>query len=91
MAATLGSLAAWLSPFFLGAMLAVPIAVLSASPWLGALLARIGLWRIPEEIDPPPIVRALDLPAVAAARPARAQPPAQRPSGVGAPATETLE
>lgn len=91
MAATLGSLAAWLSPFFLGAMLAVPIAVLSASPWLGALLARIGLWRIPEEIDPPPIVRALDLPAVAAARPAPAPLPSQLPSGVGAPATETLE
>jgi membrane glycosyltransferase len=87
MVLTLGSLAAWLSPFFLGAMLAAPIAVLSASPWLGAQLARIGLWRIPEEVEPPPIVRALDLPAVDAAR--RSRPLAPQPMG-GA-ATETAE
>jgi membrane glycosyltransferase len=42
----------------------VPIALLTAWPRFGAWLARIGLWRIPEEVDPPPLIRALGLPAV---------------------------
>ena len=60
--------ASWLSPFFVGALVAVPLAVITASPVLGHGLTRLGLWRIPEETDPHPTVRALDLPAVATAR-----------------------
>ncbi|EGV17296.1 glucans biosynthesis glucosyltransferase MdoH [Thiocapsa marina] len=50
------------SPFILGALLAVPIAVLTAWPVLGAWLARVGLWRIPEEVDPPELIKSLGLP-----------------------------
>jgi len=53
------------SPFFVGALLAVPIAVATSLPALGLLLARIGLWRIPDEVDPHPLVQALHLPAIA--------------------------
>lgn len=59
-----GALAFWLSPFFLGALLAVPLAMISASPPLGRALTRIGLWRIPEETAPPAILGKLDLPAL---------------------------
>jgi membrane glycosyltransferase len=62
--ASLGSLGLWLSPFFLGALLAVPLAVISAEPWLGQALTHLGLWRIPEETDPPPLIRNLGLPAL---------------------------
>ncbi len=51
--------AVFLSPFVLGALLAVPIALLTAWPPLGVWLAWIGLWRIPEEVDPPPIIAGL--------------------------------
>ncbi|UHD15984.1 glucans biosynthesis glucosyltransferase MdoH [Thiocapsa bogorovii] len=53
-----------LSPFIVGALLAVPIAVLTAWPAFGAWLARIGLWRIPEEVDPPALIKSLGLPRV---------------------------
>ncbi|WP_296810040.1 glucans biosynthesis glucosyltransferase MdoH [Thiocapsa sp.] len=56
------------SPFIVGALLAVPIAVLTAWPDFGAWLARIGLWRIPEEVDPPDLIRSLGLPASARQR-----------------------
>lgn len=46
-----------ISPFFLGALLAVPIAISSASPLLGRLVTRVGLWRTPDEIEPAPAVR----------------------------------
>jgi membrane glycosyltransferase len=83
----LGGLAAWLSPFFIGAVLAVPIAVASASPALGRWAVRLGVWRIPEERDPPAIVAALDLPAVIATRgTGRAASPR-----VGGAATESAE
>ena len=48
--------------------LAVPLAVFTALPWLGAALARIGLGRLPEETAPPGALAALSLPALAAAR-----------------------
>jgi len=53
------------SPFFVGALLAAPIAVVTSLPALGLLLARVGLWRIPDEVDPHPLVHALHLPAIA--------------------------
>ena len=65
------------SPFFVGALLAAPLAVLSAWPALGAALVRIGLWRTPDEVAPAPTVAALHLPGVAAtAGPRRALPAA---------------
>jgi membrane glycosyltransferase len=54
-----------------GPALAVPLAVVTAKPRLGALLTRIGIGRLPEETAPPVALTALALPAVAAAtRPA---------------------
>jgi membrane glycosyltransferase len=62
------------SPFFAIALLAGPVAVVTSVPVLGRALARAGLWRIPEETAPPPVVSALHLPAVPARqRPARAR------------------
>jgi len=55
------------SPFFVGALLAVPLAMISAWPALGAALVRIGLWRTPDEVAPAPIVAALQLPGLIAA------------------------
>jgi membrane glycosyltransferase len=73
----------WLSPFFVGALIAVPLAVVTASPALGLSLARLGLWRIPEETDPTPLIRALDLPALDL--PALAAARGATDSGQGAP------
>ena len=42
-----------------GLALAVPLAVVTAAPGLGQLLARIGIGQLPEEIDPPHILLAL--------------------------------
>lgn len=51
-----------------GPLLAVPLAVFTAVPWLGMSLARIGLGRLPEETAPPVALAALSLPAINAAR-----------------------
>lgn len=50
----------WLAPLLAGHVLAIPFAVVTADPRLGALLARHGLCAVPEERDPPPVVRALE-------------------------------
>ncbi|MBL8573056.1 MAG: glucans biosynthesis glucosyltransferase MdoH [Hyphomicrobiaceae bacterium] len=47
-----------------GCLLAVPFAIVTATPVLGRLMARHRLAAIPEEIDTPPEVAALDLPAL---------------------------
>src|SRR6202165_1498371 len=47
-----------------GLALAIPFAVLTASPALGRTLGRSKLVRLPEEIDPPSALRALALPAL---------------------------
>jgi membrane glycosyltransferase len=57
--ATQSSAAILVSPFLLGALLAIPIAMLSASPALGRALVRLGAWRIPEEVDPPHFLQGL--------------------------------
>lgn len=49
----------WGAPLLLGFLVAVPFAVLTAAPALGAFLGRIGLCAIPEEQDTPPEIRAL--------------------------------
>lgn len=56
--------AVFLSPFILGALLAVPMAVLTAWPAPGRWLAEIGAWRIPEEVDRPPSIEGLGLDAL---------------------------
>ena len=49
----------WSLPLTLGYILAVPFAMASASPALGAALARSQLCALPEEINEPEILRAL--------------------------------
>jgi len=50
-----------------GPLLAVPLAVITASPAVGRALLRIGIGRLPEETAPPPVLAALALPAIALA------------------------
>jgi membrane glycosyltransferase len=47
-----------------GLLLAIPFAVATASPLLGAALARLGVGRIPEEVDVPAALQPLRLPAI---------------------------
>jgi membrane glycosyltransferase len=49
-----------------GLLLAVPFAVATASPLLGTVLARIGIGRIPEEVEVPAALESLRLPAIEA-------------------------
>jgi membrane glycosyltransferase len=49
-------------PFFAPLLLAIPFAVLSARPDVGAALRRVKLATIPEEVAPPPELVRLDLP-----------------------------
>jgi len=62
-------------PVFVGPLLAIPFGVSSSSPMIGRVAARLGMWQIPEEDQPPVIVRALDLPALAV----RDETPASEP------------
>jgi membrane glycosyltransferase len=59
-------------PFLLGAILAVPVAVLTSGSRVGTGLAAVGLWRIPDETVPAAELAALHLPALAHRRPALA-------------------
>ena len=52
----------WVLPVVLGLLLAVPFAVLTASPALGAWMAAQRLCAIPEEFDTPPILVDLGKP-----------------------------
>lgn len=53
--AVLGPLAAIAAaPAYAGALFAVPLAMLTASPGFGRWMKRVGLCAIPEEIGPPP-------------------------------------
>ena len=52
-----------------GLALSVPFAVATASPLIGRLLARIGVGRIPEEVEPPAALLPLHLPAIEASAP----------------------
>jgi membrane glycosyltransferase len=49
----------WAAPLLIGFVFSAPFAVLTASPRFGALLARIGLCAVPEELDMPPELRKL--------------------------------
>ena len=50
------ALLAWMSPVVVGQALAIPLAVMTSSRALGKGLARAGILRIPEEVDPPPVL-----------------------------------
>ena len=50
----------WSLPLTAGYVLAVPFASMTASPTCGAILRRLGLCAIPEDVDPPEEVRALN-------------------------------
>jgi membrane glycosyltransferase len=52
-----------------GPALAVPFAVMTAWPWLGAFAARIGIGRLPEETARPAALLVLALPAIEQAAP----------------------
>jgi membrane glycosyltransferase len=49
----------WLSPIVAGLVLAIPFAQVSSRPGLGRELRRSGIFLIPEEVDPPPVLRRL--------------------------------
>jgi membrane glycosyltransferase len=55
-----------------GLLLAIPFAVATASPLVGAVSARLGIARIPEETETPPALRSLRLPALEAGARAKA-------------------
>jgi membrane glycosyltransferase len=56
------SLAAWMAPVILGLFLSIPIVALTSTRAAGLFLRRIGIFSIPEEHTPPPVlVRAAKL------------------------------
>jgi membrane glycosyltransferase len=64
---------AWAAPVLLGLCLAIPYAVVTASPAVGAWAKRAGLCAVPEEIAPAQALLRL-APAGAAAGGVRAGP-----------------
>ena len=54
------SLFYWLIPVYAGLILAIPITVWTSSDEWGERLARAGLLRVVEELDPPTVMRRLD-------------------------------
>ncbi len=59
MAAASIKIALWSLPLTAGFVLAIPFAVWSAEPATGACFARMGLNSIPEELETPDVVRAV--------------------------------
>jgi membrane glycosyltransferase len=49
----------WFLPFLSGLLLAVPFAVTTSSPALGARTVQWKLCTVPEEIDPPVEIRSI--------------------------------
>lgn len=49
----------WLSPILIALVLAVPLSVLTSQVGVGRAARRLGLFLTPEEVDPPPELRAL--------------------------------
>jgi membrane glycosyltransferase len=52
-------------PMTLGFAIAIPFAIATSLPGLGRAFILLGLGRIPEETQAPPILHALELPALA--------------------------
>ncbi|MBN8456761.1 MAG: glucans biosynthesis glucosyltransferase MdoH [Verrucomicrobia bacterium] len=61
--------AAWMAPILLGLVLSAPVSVWTSRARYGRALARRGLLSIPEEINPPEVIRLADS-ATAAVDPA---------------------
>ncbi|MDQ0359149.1 membrane glycosyltransferase [Rhodoplanes tepidamans] len=61
----------------LGPALAVPLAAITAAPWFGRLLAAGGVCRLPEERDPPAVLRALA--AASSSSSSSSSPPSSSP------------
>lgn len=53
----------------LGLAISIPFAVATASAAFGRLCTRLGIWQLPEERQPPEILRALKIPALEHAAP----------------------
>ncbi|MFD2181573.1 glucans biosynthesis glucosyltransferase MdoH [Rhodoplanes azumiensis] len=66
----------------LGPALAVPLAVATASPGLGRFMQKAALCRLPEERDPPPILRLVTAPPSPTAAP--------QPAAVSGPTSATV-
>ena len=49
----------WSLPLTAGYLVAIPFAVLTASPSLGRWFKKVGLAGIPEDFDPPPEIRTV--------------------------------
>jgi membrane glycosyltransferase len=60
---TAPSVILWTLPLLAGYLLAIPIAVLTASPLLGRWMSGLKMCGIPEEFDPPSEVIALEIEA----------------------------
>lgn len=58
----------WILPLVAGCLLAIPFAVITASPALGEALARLRLCALPEERDVPSVLAAVKAPASRRAR-----------------------
>jgi membrane glycosyltransferase len=58
----------WFAPFLAGLIAAIPLAVVTSSPLLGALAAHWKLFGLPEEFDTPPEIAAITPPTAHAAR-----------------------
>jgi membrane glycosyltransferase len=71
LAATVPSVLPYALLIAAGPLLAIPLAVATASPVLGRALIAAGLDRLPEETAPPPELAALKLPAIELSRRAR--------------------
>lgn len=52
------SLFLWMTPVTVGLLLAMPLAALTARNDMGATLRALGLFAVPEEIAPPPVLRS---------------------------------
>lgn len=52
-------IALWSLPLTAGFVLAIPFAIWTAAPSTGKLFSRLGLNAIPEEVDTPEVVRAV--------------------------------
>ncbi|MGO4263542.1 glucans biosynthesis glucosyltransferase MdoH [Lysobacter sp. TAB13] len=62
-------LAAWMSPVIIGLVISIPVVAFTSAKAPGQWLRKIGIFRIPEEITPPPVlVRAKQLRIEAAQR-----------------------
>ena len=57
----------WMSPIILGLVLSIPLSALTARTDIGQLARRLGLFRTPEEVAPPPVLAERDRQARSAA------------------------